>query len=182
VGTWFERVRLRAAVSYCTNPPNQPNCSKQSNVDDTVRQLRGEGLEVQGCACHVGSDEQRRAFVAAAIKVGAGACSWRAYDDAARPNQCCPRSSCSQALPSTSHRQTDQHNFCTKPWIHPPNSPRTKPKAYGPSIDVLVSNAAVNPAAGPLLSAPLDSVDKILDINVKAALALVQVGGGGSWV
>jgi hypothetical protein len=39
-----------------------------------------------------------------------------------------------------------------------------------------VSNAAVNPTAGPLLSTPLDALDKILDINVKAALALVQVG------
>ena len=38
-----------------------------------------------------------------------------------------------------------------------------------------MSNAAVNPTAGPLLDTPLDAVDKIMDINVKAALALVQV-------
>jgi NAD(P)-dependent dehydrogenase (short-subunit alcohol dehydrogenase family) len=50
-----------------------------------------------------------------------------------------------------------------------------RPQAYGPSIDVLVSNAAVNPTAGPLLSTPLEAMDKILDINVKAALALLQV-------
>ena len=42
------------------------------------------------------------------------------------------------------------------------------------SIDVLVSNAAVNPTAGPLVDTPLDALDKIMDINVKAALALVQ--------
>jgi dehydrogenase/reductase SDR family protein 4 len=48
--------------------------------------------------------------------------------------------------------------------------------AFGPaaSIDVLVSNAAVNPTAGPLVDTPLDALDKIMDINVKAALALVQ--------
>jgi dehydrogenase/reductase SDR family protein 4 len=37
-----------------------------------------------------------------------------------------------------------------------------------------VSNAAVNPTAGPLLDTPLDAADKILDINVKAALAFVS--------
>jgi dehydrogenase/reductase SDR family protein 4 len=44
---------------------------------------------------------------------------------------------------------------------------------YG-RLDILVSNAAVNPTAGPLLEVPLEAVDKILDINVKAALGLVQ--------
>jgi len=51
-----------------TTHHNNP-CSKQSNVDETVQQLRREGLEVSGCACHVGSDEQRKAMVAAAVKV-----------------------------------------------------------------------------------------------------------------
>lgn len=103
-------------------------CSrKKANVDETVAALRAEGLEVSGCACHVGSAEQRAALVAAVVK------------------------------------------------------------AYGPTIDILVSNAAVNPTAGPLLDTPLDAVDKILDINVKAALALVQLaaphmGRGGSIV
>jgi dehydrogenase/reductase SDR family protein 4 len=83
-------------------------------VAATVKELRSEGLEVSGVACHVGSDEQRRALIAAAVA------------------------------------------------------------KYGPRIDVLVSNAAVNPTAGPLLDTPLDAADKILDINVKAALALVS--------
>lgn len=103
-------------------------CSrKQYNVDETVSQLRSEGLEVKGFACHVGSDDQRRQFVENALKT------------------------------------------------------------YGPHIDILVSNAAVNPTASPLLSTPLDAIDKILDINVKAALALVQAAAphmrsGGSVV
>lgn len=41
-------------------------------------------------------------------------------------------------------------------------------------LDILVSNAAVNPTAGPLLDTPPDAIDKILDINIKAALLLVQ--------
>lgn len=32
----------------------------------------------------------------------------------------------------------------------------------------------VNPMGGPLISAPPDAIDKILDINIKAALLLVQ--------
>lgn len=60
---------------------------------------------------------------------------------------------------------------------HTPSPSPPIPQVYGPHIDILVSNAAVNPTAGPLLTTPLDAMDKILDINVKAALALVQVGG-----
>eukprot|EP00882_Tetradesmus_deserticola_P002528 GHRQ01002691.1.p1 GENE.GHRQ01002691.1~~GHRQ01002691.1.p1 ORF type:complete len:254 (+),score=126.57 GHRQ01002691.1:352-1113(+) len=44
---------------------------------------------------------------------------------------------------------------------------------YG-QLDILVSNAAVNPTAGPLVDTPADAIDKILDINIKAALLLVQ--------
>lgn len=48
---------------------------------------------------------------------------------------------------------------------------------YGGRIDILVSNAAVNPAAGPLMDASEDAIDKVLDINIKAALLLVQAVG-----
>ncbi|XP_069702091.1 dehydrogenase/reductase SDR family member 4 isoform X2 [Periplaneta americana] len=36
-------------------------------------------------------------------------------------------------------------------------------------IDILVSNAAVNPGVGPVLESPEDVWDKIFDVNVKAA-------------
>lgn len=49
---------------------------KQSNVDETVGALRAEGLEVAGCACHVGSDEQRRQLVERALQVRAGDLMW----------------------------------------------------------------------------------------------------------
>ncbi len=42
-------------------------------------------------------------------------------------------------------------------------------------IDILVSNAAVSPAAAAISETSSESVDKILDINVKAAIMLVQV-------
>lgn len=44
---------------------------------------------------------------------------------------------------------------------------------YG-KIDALVSNAAVNPASGPLLSIPESAIDKTLEINIKAAIMLVK--------
>ncbi|KXZ56906.1 hypothetical protein GPECTOR_1g817 [Gonium pectorale] len=89
-------------------------CSrKQSNVDETVASLRSRGLQADGCACHVGSAEQRKQLVEACVR------------------------------------------------------------RYG-GLDILVSNAAVNPGAGPLADTPPHVIDKILDINIKSAVLLVQ--------
>jgi dehydrogenase/reductase SDR family member 4 len=41
-------------------------------------------------------------------------------------------------------------------------------------IDILVSNAAVNPAFGPILSTPEAAIDKILDINIKSPILLAK--------
>jgi len=41
-------------------------------------------------------------------------------------------------------------------------------------LDILVSNAAVNPTFGPILSCPENAWDKIFDINVKAAFLLAK--------
>lgn len=56
-------------------------------------------------------------------------------------------------------------------------------------IDILVSNAAVNPGVGPVLESPEDVWDKIFDINVKAAYLLskevlphLRKRGGGNIV
>ncbi|XP_077982225.1 dehydrogenase/reductase SDR family member 4-like [Glandiceps talaboti] len=46
-------------------------------------------------------------------------------------------------------------------------------KQYG-GIDILVSNAAVNPTFGPVLDTPEQAWDKIFDINVKATFLLVK--------
>ena len=45
-------------------------------------------------------------------------------------------------------------------------------------IDVLVSNAAVNPFAGGTLDTPDSAVAKIFDVNVRSALALVRAARG----
>ena len=43
-------------------------CSrKQKNVDDTLKTLRGEGIDCQGCACHVGSRDHLKKLVKLAI-------------------------------------------------------------------------------------------------------------------
>jgi len=56
-------------------------------------------------------------------------------------------------------------------------------------LDILVSNAAVNPFFGPILDCPEDTWDKIFDVNVKTAFLLfkdsvpmMQERGGGSAV
>ena len=41
-------------------------------------------------------------------------------------------------------------------------------------IDVLVSNAAVNPTAGAILDTPDLAVDKLFDINVKSVIGLLR--------
>lgn len=61
-------------------------------------------------------------------------------------------------------------------------------KQFG-GLDILVSNAAVNPAVGPVLDASEEAWDKIFEINVKAAFLLAKEAkplliarGGGSIV
>lgn len=56
-------------------------------------------------------------------------------------------------------------------------------------IDILVSNAAVNPTFGPILETPEESWEKIFDINLKSAfllakdvIPLMKKRGGGSVV
>ena len=46
-------------------------------------------------------------------------------------------------------------------------------EAYG-TVDVLVSNAAVNPAAGLILDMPDSAIEKILDVNIKSAILLAK--------
>lgn len=41
-------------------------------------------------------------------------------------------------------------------------------------IDILVSNAAVNPTVGSVLDCPEEAWDKIFDVNVKAAFMLTK--------
>jgi NAD(P)-dependent dehydrogenase (short-subunit alcohol dehydrogenase family) len=43
------------------------------------------------------------------------------------------------------------------------------------SLDVLVNNVGINPMYGPLIEADLDTVRKIFDVNVVAALGFVQL-------
>ena len=43
-------------------------CSrKQQNVDDSLKALRGQGIDCQGCACHVGSRDHLKKLVKLAI-------------------------------------------------------------------------------------------------------------------
>lgn len=86
---------------------------KQQNVEETVQQLRAEGLQVAGIACHVGDG--------AAIK------------------------------------RLVQFTIDT----------------YG-RLDILVSNAAVNPAAGPILTMDDSAIQKVVDINIVSAVLLAK--------
>ena len=53
-------------------------------------------------------------------------------------------------------------------------SSRSIPASDSKLIDIVVSNAAVNPAAGPILETDTSVVDKVLDINLKSAIELVK--------
>uniref|UniRef100_A0A7S3QMG2 Dehydrogenase/reductase SDR family member 4 n=1 Tax=Dunaliella tertiolecta TaxID=3047 RepID=A0A7S3QMG2_DUNTE len=102
-----ERIaREGASVYICSR--------KQSSVEDTLAEFKSKGLQsVAGCACHVGSAEDRARLIRNAVQT------------------------------------------------------------FG-KIDCLVSNAAVSPAAAPILETPGHAIDKILDINVKSAVLLVN--------
>ena len=41
-------------------------------------------------------------------------------------------------------------------------------------LDICISNAAVNPAAGDILDMPDGAIDKVLNINIKSAIQLAQ--------
>ena len=56
---------------HCAETP-PPTPRKQQNVDETLTSLRRLGITANGRPCHIGSAEQRKAFIDAAIKVSAG--------------------------------------------------------------------------------------------------------------
>lgn len=85
---------------------------KEKNVNEAVKSLAGEGLDVKGIICHVGKSEDRK----------------RLFDEASK---------------------------------------------WG-GLDILISNAAVNPEVGGVLSCSESSWDKIFDINVKSAYLLAK--------
>ncbi len=49
------------------------------------------------------------------------------------------------------------------------------PKELGGPLDVLISNAAVSPAAAAISATPDEAIDKILNVNIRSAVKLVQV-------
>ncbi|XP_063382126.1 uncharacterized protein LOC134668616 [Cydia fagiglandana] len=104
-------------------------CSrKDNNVQRAVKELRREGIAVEGVACHVADAEQRKTlFDTANAKFG--------------------------------------------------------------GVDILVSNAAVNPGASPMLEAEDATWNKIFEVNVKSSWLLAEEAypnlvrrGGGSIV
>ncbi|KAI8426272.1 hypothetical protein MSG28_005159 [Choristoneura fumiferana] len=89
-------------------------CSrKENNVQRAVKDLRKEGITVEGVACHVGNADQRKKLFDTALE------------------------------------------------------------KYG-GVDILVSNAAVNPGVSPILETEENIWDKIFDINVKCSWLLAK--------
>lgn len=101
---------------------------KQESVDAVAQQLRDEGLEATGIACHVGNSDQLANLVDQTVAT------------------------------------------------------------YG-GVDILINNAATNPAFGPISEAEDSLFDKVMEINVKAPFQLANLvfpimksRGGGSIV
>ena len=99
---------------------------KQESVDAVAEELRQEGLEATGVACHVGHPEQLKQLVEQTVST------------------------------------------------------------YG-GVDILINNAATNPAFGPISEADEALFDKVMEINVKAPFQLANLvfpimkeRGGGS--
>lgn len=68
-------------------------------------------------------------------------------------------------MPLPDQQQTSMHTAPSHHQdLHPP----------GTLTHCVLPPVQVNPTAGPLVSTPADAIDKILDINIKAALLLVQ--------
>lgn len=85
---------------------------KEKNVNEALKALSNEGLDVKGLTCHVAKSEDRNKLFAEAAKWG--------------------------------------------------------------GLDILVSNAAVSPEVGGVLSCSENSWDKIFDINVKSSYLLAK--------
>lgn len=174
---------------------------RQQNVDETVAALRAEGLDVVGCVCHVGNLDHIKRLVK--VRVGCATSHGVAHDSMHAVNGI-DRSSqasfvlaaalvyrCPAAVKLTAHKRL--HLLCAaasgvsvaeRQRLSMLATPCQRPMpryevqvaqdAYGATIDVLISNAAVNPAAGPILQMPDSAIDKILDINIKTAVLLTR--------
>ncbi|XP_036985249.2 dehydrogenase/reductase SDR family member 4 isoform X1 [Artibeus jamaicensis] len=133
---------------------------KQQNVDRAVAALQGEGLSVTGTVCHVGKAEDREQLVATAQ--GLLFVPWSGKEHLPKDGKCM--------------------NVLLKAGRN------NAVKLWG-GIDILVSNAAVNPFFGNLTDVTEEVWDKILDINVKATALMTKAvvpemekRGGGSIV
>ena len=126
---------------------------KPANVERAVAEIEaavGTGPEVgtvEGMVCHVGKQAHRE--VSGQTQADTPALDW-------------------------------SHHWWTGSWTHKHTSQALVARAvakWGPgaSVDIFISNAAVNPAAGSILEMSETAVAKILDINVGAAVALTQL-------
>lgn len=67
----LERLTCLSHCFYsCTlNLIRYTNRRKKQNVDEVVSQLKAQGLDVAGCACHVGNKQQRQQLVQETVRV-----------------------------------------------------------------------------------------------------------------
>lgn len=134
-------------------------CSRrQANVDESVAALRREGLDVKGVACHVGSLEQ----VQQLIQVPAVSVS-SVISCAELP----PLIKCIVASrPPAAHMSSEVSAVLRKRRKHAEFHTQAALSEFRRQhIDILVSNAAVNPAGGPILQMDDSVINKILEVR-----------------
>lgn len=68
-----------------------------------------------------------------------------------------------------------ERSFPPTPRARSSSSSSSSSSSPPPIIDVLVSNAAVNPFAGAILDTPNEAIDKVLDVNLKSAIMLARL-------
>ncbi|KAI8519737.1 Dehydrogenase/reductase SDR member 2, mitochondrial [Branchiostoma belcheri] len=119
---------------------------KEKNVQRALQELQGENLDVTGMVCHVGKAEDRTNL----IQHMKGPHKYYLLG----------------ALPGPQMKGACKYYLYSKDLILAVDK-------YG-GLDILVSNAAANPAFGPMLDTTETAWDKIFDTNVKAAFFLAK--------
>ena len=154
----------------------------QKNVDEAVGKLKARGIEVLGVVCHVSNAQQRRNLIDNALQVRTLATYSHYFSlivfafffflSKSCDNYCC---FWFEGLFSRNRRPTD-YLYIWHKFVRSINNDDLQ--KYG-KIDVVVSNAAVNPIADyakdTILKIQDSALDKMWDVNIKACVLLLKV-------
>ncbi|KAK7307052.1 hypothetical protein VNO77_39774 [Canavalia gladiata] len=118
---------------------------KQQNVDVAAEKLRAKGIEVLAVVCHVSNAQQRKNLIDKTVQISF-------YWNLSKHQSYFVKVQITFNFILICHLDLEK---------------------YG-KIDVVVSNAAVNPSVDPILKTQESVLDKLWEINVKTAILLLK--------